>query len=104
MEDEKIIEFMAEYKNKMKVSEARVADLEAQIKQIQDLVISVHDLANSVRQMVEEQKEHGERLQSLEDAPKESWNQIKKTAIASIVSAVAGALAMGVIQMIALNL
>ena len=101
MDDENVIGFMAEYRNKMKVAENRIADLERQTQQIQELVISVHDLASSVKQMVEEQKEHGERLQSLEDAPREMWKTTTHTILTTLVGVAAGALAVGLVQMIA---
>ncbi len=54
--------------------------------------------------MLEEQSMQGERLKKLEDEPAERWNSAKKTAFTTIISVVAGALATGLIFMIASQL
>lgn len=101
MNAEEIAAKIANHENRLKVSEHRIKDLEEQQKQIQELTISVKELAISVKNMVTEQREQGERIQKLEDEPGKNWESIKKTALTTVTSAIAGALAMGLIFMIA---
>lgn len=82
----------------------RMEEQEEQNKVIQDLVISVQKLALTMEAMLKEQSLQGERLKKLEDEPAERWNSAKKTAFTTIISVVAGALATGLIFMIASQL
>lgn len=91
MTSEEIAATFADHENRLKVSEHRTADLEQSQKQIYDLTISVKELAMSVKSMVEEQKEQGERIQKLEEAPVEKWNLLQKTILTGVVSALVGA-------------
>ena len=45
-----------------------------------------------MRQMLDEQKEQGKRLDALEREPTETYNMIKKTILTAIVSGVVGML------------
>ena len=54
--------------------------------------------------MLSEQKEQGERIRRLEEEPGNAWNEVKKKAIDTVVGLVAGALATGLIYMIAQNM
>lgn len=82
----------------------RMEEQEEQNKVIQDLVMSVQKLALTMEAMLKEQSMQGERLKKLEDEPAERWNSAKKTAFTTIISVVAGALATGLIFMIASQL
>lgn len=88
-----MIAFMAEYKNRMDVSEHRIKDLEEQNKQILSITVSVEKLANSMEAMVTEQKTQGDRLKMLEDEPTVRWNSTKKTFFTAITSAAGTAIA-----------
>lgn len=101
MNDEEVAVKIAELGKDSRSLKARVADLEAQQKCIQELAMSVKELALNMRTMMEEQKKQGDRLQKLENEPAERWNSAKKTAFTTIVSVVAGALATGLIFMVA---
>nr|WP_269141969.1 hypothetical protein [Lientehia hominis] len=79
----------------------RVGDLEEQTQTIQSLALSIDRLANSMERMAKEQEQQGLRLKKLEDEPAERWNSAKKTAFTTIVSVVAGALATGLIIVLA---
>lgn len=83
------------------VSEHHIEDLKEQQKQIYELTISVKELALSVRNMVTEQKSQSDRIRKLEEEPADNWNGMKKAALTAIVSTVSGALAAGVIILIA---
>lgn len=81
--------------------EHRVKDLELESQSIHELVLSVNKLAINMEHMLQEQKDQGDRLRKLEEEPAERWNSARKTAFTSIVSTVAGALAVGLIMLIA---
>ena len=79
----------------------RIDLLEESVRQNASLVASVEKLAINMENMLQEQKDQGARLQKLENEPAERWNSAKKTAFTTIISVMAGALATGVIMMIA---
>lgn len=79
----------------------RIDLLEESVRQNASLVTSVEKLAINMKNMLQEQKDQGARLKKLENEPAERWNSAKKTAFTTIVSVIAGALATGVIVMIA---
>ena len=49
-------------------------------------------------------KEQSERIKRLEEEPGNAWNAVKKKAVDTVVGLVAGALATGLIYMIAQNM
>lgn len=53
MENEDIVRELAEQGERIKVANKRIADLEEQQQRIQDLTLSVQELAISVKNMVE---------------------------------------------------
>lgn len=79
----------------------RIKNLEETQGEITKLTISVEKLATAMEQMAKEQTEQGKRLKAIEDIPAHRWTSAMKTAFTSIVGVVAGALAVGLIQMIA---
>lgn len=101
MTDEEIAVKINGHEHEIKSLKHRMDDQEEQAGIIQNLVMSVQKLALTMEQMVKEQSKQGDRLKKLEDEPAERWNSAKKTAFTSIVSVVAGALATGLIMMIA---
>ena len=68
------------------------------------LAMSVQKLAINMEQMLKEQKDQGERLDKLESEPVETLSTMKKAAVNTIVGVVAGALATGIILLIAQSL
>ena len=96
MENEEIVKTLAEHSEKLKVANHRIYDLEKQ----QHLTISVQNLATSVKNMVEVQKVHSDRLAELEDKPAQNWNSMTRTAFTTIISAIAGAAALAFINSI----
>lgn len=101
MTDEEVAIKLAGHDNRLKVSEHRIADLEAQQKRIQELTISVKELAISVKNMVAEQKAQSDRIEKLESEPGQNWESIKKTVLTTITGTIAGALATGLILLVA---
>ena len=100
MENEDIVRALTEHSEKLKVANHRIDDLEKQQQQIQDLTISVQELAMSVKNMVEVQKAHSDKLTELEARPAQNWNTMTRTAFTTIVSAIAGAAARAFINSI----
>ena len=58
-------------------------------------------LAQAVEVMAKEQVAQGQRLKAIEEIPGKRWTNAMKTAFTSIVGVIAGALAVGLIQLIA---
>ena len=101
MENEEIAVKLEGHDHEIKSLKHRMEDQEEQAKTLNDLVISVKELALNMRNMISEQQRTVERLAKLESEPAERWNSAKKTAFTSIVSTVAGALAVGLIMLLA---
>lgn len=104
MTDEEIAVKLEGHEHEIGSLKHRMEEQEEQNKVIQDLVMSVQKLALTMEAMVKEQSMQGERLKKLEDEPAERWNSAKKTAFTTIISVVAGALATGLIFIIASQL
>ena len=68
----------------------RLEILEEQTKQFTDLVLSVRELAQSVKQLAEIQKAQGEKLDKLENRDGEMWRRVSGYVITSIIGLVVG--------------
>lgn len=68
----------------------RLEILEEQTKQFTDLVLSVRELALSVKQLAEIQKAQGEKLDELESRDGEMWRRVSSYVITSIIGLVVG--------------
>ena len=68
----------------------RLEILEEQTKQFTDLVLSVRELAQSVKQLAEIQKTQGEKLDELESRDGEMWRRVSGYLITSIIGLVVG--------------
>lgn len=79
----------------------RMDEQEEQSKTIQELVLSVKELALNMQTMIEVQGKQGDRLAKLEAEPAERWSSMKKTVFNTIVGAMAGAVATGLIYIMA---
>lgn len=69
----------------------RVGSIEETIKQIQSLSLSVEKLAMNMESMLSEVKKQGERLEKLEDVPKDNAKAIKAAVITALVGGIIGA-------------
>lgn len=79
----------------------RMGEQEEQSKMIQELVLSVKELALNMQAMLREQGEQGKRLAKLEAEPAEQWSSMKRTIFNTMVGAMAGAVATGFIYIMA---
>ena len=68
----------------------RLEILEEQTKQFTDLVLSVRELAQSVKQLAEIQKAQGEKLDELESRDGDMWRRVSGYVITSIIGLVVG--------------
>lgn len=90
MTDEEIAVELKGLQKDVRSLEKRMNEQEKQNEIIQNLVISVKELAINMRQMLDEQKEQGKRLDALEREPTETYNLIKSTVLTAIVSGIVG--------------
>lgn len=92
---EEIAVKFAEHHKEIGSAKHRITELEEQNKTIQELVLSVHELAINMKTMLEEQQSQGKRLAELEKEPVTRLTQIKTaiiTALASsLITAIVGA-------------
>lgn len=70
----------------------RISLLEETVRQINDLTISVKEMAVNMKNMIEEQRKQGDRLEKLEKEPGEVHKQIKMAIVTAIISSVVGAM------------
>lgn len=101
MTDEEIAVRLEGHEHEIGSLKHRVKEQEEQTRVIQDLVLSVKELAMNMKNMIDEQKRAGERLSKLENEPAERWNSAKKTAFTSVISTLSGGAAVGLIMWLA---
>lgn len=82
----------------------RIAAIEEDTKAIHKLTASIEKLVVQMQDMLAEQKEQGERIRHLEEEPGDAWRAAKKKALDTVIGIVVGALATGLIYMIAQNI
>lgn len=68
----------------------RIDNLEEHSRKITDIVISVRELAQSVKQMAETQERQGHRLEELEDRDGEVWRKVTGYIITAVIGAILG--------------
>lgn len=83
-------EFCKRVEEEDKRQNKRLEILEEQTKQFIDLVLSVRELAQSVKQLAETQKVQGEKLDELENRDGEMWRRVSGYVITAIIGLVLG--------------
>lgn len=83
-------EFCKRMEEEHKRINRRLSSLEETTRQINDLTISVKEMAITMKSMLEEQKDQGNRLETLESRDGENWRNTIKYIATAIVSAVIG--------------
>lgn len=68
----------------------RLEILEEQTRQFIDLVLSVRELTQSVKQLAETQKVQGEKLDEIESRDGEMWRRVSGYVITSVIGLVVG--------------
>jgi len=89
------------HEHEIKSLKHRMGDQEEQNKTIQELVLSVKELALNMQAMLKEQGTQGEKIAKLEAAPGETFSNMKRAWINTFVSVLAGAFTTGIVLMIA---
>ena len=74
----------------------RITTVEDAVKENNKLIISVHELALSVKEMQKEQQKLGEKMEEFEQIPAKNWNTVKS----SVLSAIGGAIGAAIIAAI----
>nr|WP_243122044.1 hypothetical protein [Clostridium sp. Marseille-P7770] len=97
--DEEVAVTLGGHDHEIKSLKHRMDRQEEQGKTLNSLALSVQELAISMKSMIEEQKNQGERLAKLEAEPGETWGRVKHKVLDTLVGAGAGALAIGLINM-----
>ena len=80
-------EFVKRMEDEHERTNHRLKSVETSSKEMLDLTISVKELAISMRQMTETQKEQGERLSVLESRDGENWRTVVKYVITALIGA-----------------
>lgn len=68
----------------------RIELLEKNSASLNDLVVSVKELAMSVKQMQEELKRQGQRLEAIEKEPGEKWKKLTWLIITAVAGGIIG--------------
>ena len=66
----------------------RIDALEDNVKQIQELTVSVREMAVSLGQMTRELEKQGDRLEAIEKEPADKWKQASWIILSVILTAV----------------
>lgn len=82
----------------------RLSEVEQTIKQLNELVLSVQRISLSVESLTKEVQKQGQRLEVIEQKPAQNWNTMTRTIFTTVVSAIAGGLAVWIVQGLALNM
>lgn len=77
---------------------ARIAELEKSVKEINTLTINIERLATSVQHMTAEIVKHGERLEDIEAKPAKRWDAMIGAIIGAVAAALCGAVMAGVLR------
>ena len=91
MESEQVSIMLTQHEQLLAGLERRMMKIEETQAQIADLTISVREIAVSVKNMTEEQKQQGDRLRLLEQKPARLWDTAMGAIITGIIGAVLGA-------------
>lgn len=83
-------EFVRRMEEEHKRQNKRLDLLEKQTEQITDIAMSTKELAISVKQMAEEQREQGNRLEKLEGRDGEMWRKVVGYVITAAIGILIG--------------
>lgn len=101
MENEEIAVKITALEHETKSAKHRIDDLESQNQAIQDLALAVKELTINMGNMLEEQRRQGKDIDKLKAEPAEQWSSMKRTIFNTILGAMAGAVATGLIYAMA---
>ena len=104
MTDEEIAVLLTQHTEQIKSLNHRSNDLWERLQDLMVLTTTVSEISVTLKNMQSAQERIFQRLEELEAQPAEKWNTATKTAITAVISTIAGALAVGIFQMIASNM
>lgn len=82
------LEFAKRIEDQQKRTDKRLELLEVSVQKIEDLTISVHELAVSTEKMAEAQINQDKRITEIESKDGKSWNEFKKIVISALASGI----------------
>ncbi len=100
MTDEEIAVKLEGHEHEIGSLKHRMKDQEEQTRTIQDLAVSVRELALNMKTMMEEQKNQGERLEKLEQEPAKRWKDSTKAVFNAFLGALGTAVAGGLLYLL----
>lgn len=86
----KITKTLINHEDNIKSLKHRMDKVEEQSKAINDLAMSVKELAINMNTMNKKQEEQGKRLTELESKPSKRWEQVVSIIITTLVGALLG--------------
>ena len=90
MDDLDIVKQLTNHDENIKSLKHRMDKVEEQSDAINNLAVSVKELALNINIMNERQEEYGKRLTELESKPAKRWEQVVSIIITTLVGAVLG--------------
>lgn len=104
MDEVEIARTLENHDQHIKSLERRVSTQEDKMNVLTDLTLSVQKLAYGMDTMTQKQDDMNERLLEIEKKPAQNWNTMTRTIFTTIVSAIAGGIAVWIVQGLAMNL
>ena len=87
----------------IKSLERRMEAAEERAKILHDLAMSTQKLALGMEQMNAKQDDMNERLEEIEKVPAQNWSTMTRTIFTTVVSAIAGGLAVWIVQGVSMS-
>lgn len=103
MTPEEIAVTLAEHGKEIGSLKHRVKDVEETQKEIHSLTLSVHEIALSLKNVVEEQKKQRDDLNELKSRPAKRWQKASDKVIETILTVILTALITAVLALLALG-
>lgn len=88
--DEKYIQMIVENSASCKSAHHRIDKMEADIGEIKELTIAVKEIAMETKATREDVNDMNSRLKTVEEKPAKNWENLIKTFITCIATAIAG--------------
>ena len=86
MDEKETAVTLAEHEHEIGSLKHRMDKMESLQNTIQELAISVKELATNMQSMIREQERHAKAIEALEQKPATRWEQIITVAITAIVT------------------
>lgn len=103
MSEQDVAVQLENHDNHIKSLEKRMDKQEKKSEVLNDLAMSIQKLAFGMDSMNKKQDSMSIRLEEIEKRPAQAWNTMTRTIFTTIVSAVAGGIAVWIVQGIAMN-